>query len=187
MKIRYIIYSLVCLLILSACSANQSTGNKIDPFSFIDQHEKPFGTDDLNGTVWIASFIFTNCNTVCPPMMFEMASLQKEIEENDLKVEFVSFTVDPNLDTPEVLRAYVQQFTNNETNWHMLTGYSQETIEEFAREQFQTIVQKPDTSNQVIHGTNFYLVDDQGYVLNEFNYIDESYVEEVIKKIKEIR
>lgn len=186
MKIRYIIYSLVCLFILSACSANQPTENKIDPFSFIDQNEKPFGTDDLNGKVWIASFIFTNCETVCPPMMFEMASLQKEMEENELNVEFVSFTVDPNLDTPDVLREYIQNFTNHETNWHILTGYSQDTIEEFAREQFQTIVQKPDTSNQVIHGTNFYLVDDQGYVLNEYNYIDESYVEEIIKEIKEV-
>jgi len=52
-------------------------------------------------------------------------------------------------------------------------GYSQEAIEVFAREQFQTVVQKPESTNQVIHGTNFYLVDDQGYVLNEYNYIDE--------------
>lgn len=187
MKIRYIIYSLVCLLILSACSTNQPTGNKIEPFSFIDQNEKPFGTDDLNGTVWIASFIFTNCETVCPPMMFEMASLQKEVEANGLNVKFVSFTVDPSLDTPDVLKEYIHQFTNNEKNWHILTGYTQETIEEFAREQFQTIVQKPNTSNQVIHATNFYLVDNQGYVLNEYNYIDDSYVEKVIKNIKEIR
>lgn len=85
-----------------------------------------------------------------------------------------------------MLEEYIQQFTNNETNWHMFTGYSQEAIEIFAREQFQTIVQKPESSNQVIHGTNFYLVDDQGYVLNEYNYIDESYVEEMIKEIKEV-
>lgn len=186
MNIRNIVYSIVCLLILSACSGNPPVDNKVDPFLFTDQNEEPFGTKDLNGTIWIANFIFTNCETVCPPMMSEMASLQKVIEENNLKVEFVSFTVDPNLDTPKVLKEYIQLFTNNETNWHILTGYSQEEIEDFAREQFQTIVQKPVTSNQVIHGTNFYLVDDQGYVLNEYNYIDESYVEEIVKKINEI-
>ena len=186
MNIRYIIYSVICLLILSSCSGNQHTEKEVAPFSFIDQNEKPFGTDDLNGTVWIASFVFSNCETVCPPMMFEMATLQKEIEEKELKAEFVSFTVDPDSDTPEVLKEFIQQFTNNETNWHMLTGYSQEAIEIFAREQFQTIVQKPESSHQVIHGTNFYLVDDQGYVLNEYNYIDESYVEEIIEEIKEV-
>ena len=85
MNIRYIVYSVVCLLILSSCSGNQPTGKEVAPFSFIDQNEKPFGTDDLNGTVWIASFVFSNCETVCPPMMFEMASLQKEIEEKKLQ------------------------------------------------------------------------------------------------------
>ncbi len=119
-------------------------------------------------------------------MMSELASLQKKLEEEKLQVEFVSFSVDPDVDSPEVLQLYIQQFTDHESNWHMLTGYSQEEIEVFAREQFQTIVQKPNTSNQVIHGTNFYLVDDRGYVLNEYNYIDESYIEEISRDIKKI-
>src|SRR5699024_5971819 len=82
-----------------------------------------------------------------------------------------------------VLRNYLKQFTDDEENWHMLTGYSQEEIEEFGLTQFQTIIQKPETSHQVIHGTNFYLVDAQGYLINEYNYIDDSYIEEVIKDI----
>ena len=69
----------------------------------------------------------------------------------------------------------------------MLTGYTQKEIENFAREQFQTIVQKPDSSNQVIHGTNFYLVDDKGYIVNEYNYIDESYVDEMMQDIEKIQ
>lgn len=186
MNIRYIFYLIACLLVLSACNNEQPTGKKVDPFSFIDQNKNDFGTDDLTGTVWIASFIFTNCETVCPPMMTELASLQKKLEEEKLQVEFVSFSVDPDVDSPEVLQLYIQQFTDHESNWHMLTGYSQEEIEAFAREQFQTIVQKPNTSNQVIHGTNFYLVDDQGYVLNEYNYINESYIEEISRDIKKI-
>ena len=187
MKIRYIIYAVAFLLVLSACSGEtQPMGKEVAPFSFIDQNEEPFGTDNLKGTVWVASFVFTNCETVCPPMMYEIASLQKTFEEEGLQVELVSFSVDPEVDSPDDLQEYVQQFTNNESNWHMLTGYSQEKIESFAREQFQTIVQKPDTSNQVIHGTNFYLVDDQGYVLNEYNYMDESYIEEMAEDIKEI-
>lgn len=186
MKIRYIIFSVVLLFVLTACGENEPTGKEIAPFSFEDQNEQSYGTDDLQGKIWVASFVFTNCETVCPPMMHEMASLQKELEKADLQVEFVSFTVDPEIDSPEILKQYIQQFTDDESNWHMLTGYSQETIEELAREQFQTIVQKPDTSNQVIHGTNFYLIDEQGYVLNEFNYIDESYIEEMIEAIKNI-
>lgn len=120
-------------------------------------------------------------------MMMEMASLQQIFEEQGLKVEFVSFTVDPEVDSSEVLKQYIQQFTADESNWHMLTGYSQKEMEAFARDEFQTIVQKPDTSNQVIHGTNFYLVDDHGYLVNEYNYMDESYIDEMLEDIKNIR
>lgn len=187
MTIRHMIYLLVSLLMLTSCSAaDQARVQEVEPFSFTDQNEAPFGTDDLQGKVWIATFIFTSCDTVCPPMMAEMASLQREIESRNLRAEFVSFSVDPDNDTPEVLKEYLQQFTKDETNWHMLTGYSQEEIEVFARSQFQTIVQKPEDSNQVIHGTNFYLVDDKGHVLNEYNYSDESYVEEIIKEIQAV-
>jgi len=184
---KYIMYSIVCIFVLSACSGDHPPDKQIASFSFKDQNEQAFGTDDLAGSIWIASFIFTSCETVCPPMMFEMAALQKQLEEKGIQVEFVSFTVDPKVDSPEVLKEYIQQFTDDEANWHMLSEYSQETIEDFAREQFQTIVQKPDTSNQVIHGTNFYLVDDQGYLIGEYNYMDETYMEEMMKDIKKIR
>lgn len=186
MKIRYILYMFLCILLLSACSGNQPTEHKLSSFSFIDQNERPFGTEDLDGKVWIASFIFTNCETVCPPMMFKMASLQNKLEEKGLDVEFVSFTVDPELDTTDVLKEYLAEFTDKETNWRLLTGYSQKDIERFAREEFQTIVQKPENSTQVIHGTNFYLVDDQGYVIEEYNYIEASYADDIIKKVKEM-
>src|SRR5690625_543726 len=183
---RNIIYVFViCLFVLTSCnSAYEQENNKVNSFSFIDQNNQPFGTDELLGSFWIASFIFTNCETVCPPMMFETAALQKKFAEEAIHVEFVSFTVDPTVDTPETLKNYIQQFTNDETNWHMLTGFSQEEIETFAREQFETIVQKPETSNQVIHSTNFYLVDDKGYLLNEYNYIEDSYVGEMMNEIK---
>jgi len=185
-NIRYILFLVACLLVLSACSSDEPTGEKIDSFSFVDQNEQSFGTDDLAGTIWIANFIFTSCETVCPQLTSEMASLQTKFEEEGIQAELVSFTVDPEVDSPEVLKKYIGQFTENETNWHMLTGYSQEEIEAFAREQFQTVVQKPPTSNQVIHGTNFYLIDDQGFILNEYNYVDSNYVEDMIEDIENI-
>ena len=159
---------------------------KINSFSFQDQDKQTFGTDELTGSVWVASFIFTECDTVCPSMMIEMANLQKKFQAEDIEVELVSFTVDPTVDSPKVLKKFIHQFTEDEANWHMLTGYSQEEIENFAREQFQTIIQKPSNSNQVIHGTNFYLIDDEGFIVKEYNYIDESYIEEMIEDIKNI-
>lgn len=184
---RYLFISLVFAVLLSACSSEPKNGKEIVPFYYTDQNGQPFGKDELEGKVWIADFVFTKCQTVCPPMTLEMADLQRKFEDEGIQVEFVSFTVDPAIDSPDLLKEYIHQFTDDETNWHMLTGYTQEEIEIFAREQFQTIVQKPSTSDQVIHGTNFYLIDQQGRIVNEYNYVDTSYVKEMTKDIKKIQ
>lgn len=156
-------------------------------FSFTDQDGQTFGTDELSGKIWIADFIFTECQTVCLPMMFEAAELQQQFKEQDLEVEFVSFTVDPLVDSPEVLKDYIRQYSDDESNWHMLTGYSQQEIEKFAMDEFKTIIIKPESSNQVLHGTNFYLIDQQGVLIKEYNYVNTSYAKELMKDIKKIQ
>ncbi len=186
-KLYCILFVFVFVFLLSACDSKPSNEKKVKPFSFTDQNGHPFGTDELTGTVWIADFIFTRCDTVCLPMSTEMATLQQQFKEQDLQVEFVSFTVDPTVDTPEVTKEYIRQYTEDETNWHMLTGYTQKEIEAFARDKFQTIIIKPESSNQVLHGTNFYLIDQQGFIIKEYNYVDSSYVKELVKDIKKIQ
>lgn len=182
----YILSSLLLLTVLSACSTTSQQGRQIESFSFTDQHGQTFGSEQLAGKVWIANFIFTNCETVCPPMTMEMAALQKKLAEKSIEVEFVSFTVDPQVDSPEVLQTYIRQFTDDVSNWHLLTGYPQDEIESFAREQFQTIIHKPDSSDQVIHGTNFYLVNQQGHVVKEVNYVEPSYADDLMKDIRKL-
>ncbi len=132
-NIRYLFISLVFAVFLSACSSEPQNGKEIVPFSYTDQNGQPFGTDELAGKVWIADFVFTKCKTVCPPMTLEMADLQKKFKDEGIQVEFVSFTVDPTIDSPDVLKEYIHQFTDDETNWHMLTGYTQEEIEAFRK------------------------------------------------------
>ena len=186
-KIRFALISFVSLIILAACSTKTQSGKQISSFTFKDQQNRPFGTDELTGKVWIADFIFTECETVCLPMSLEMAALQKKFKEQNIEVEFVSFTVDPEVDTAEVLQKYIRQFTDDESNWHILSDYSQNKIETFAREQFQTIIQKPESSTQVIHGTNFYLIDDQGMLVKEYNYVNRAYKEEIVNDIQKIQ
>ena len=86
------------------------------------------------GKVWIADFIFTNCKSVCIPMSQKCPSCKQHSKEQEIEVEFVSFTVDPDIDTPKVLKEYLSQFSDDESNWHLLTGYSQEAIEKLAIE-----------------------------------------------------
>lgn len=179
--------SIVFIFLLQACGAQTIKNGvewPIEAFEYTDQHGNPFSLKDLEGKVWVATFIFTNCETVCPPMTANMARLQRMVAEEGLEnVEFVAFSVDPEVDTPEKLREYAAHYTDHTENWHFLTGYVQEHIEQFARDNFKAIVHKPENDDQVIHGTDFYLVDQEGVIVKYYSGLDVPY-EEIIGDIK---
>lgn len=89
-------------------------------FDLIDQSGKPFKSDQLKGKVWTAMLFFSNCTGVCPGMKSRIVTLQKQV--TDERVHFVSFTVDPERDTPERLAAYHKLAGDEAGRWHMLTG-----------------------------------------------------------------
>ncbi|MBT2644469.1 SCO family protein [Bacillus sp. ISL-41] len=160
----------------------------IEDFTFTNQNGESLSKADLKGKVWVSSFIFTNCADVCPPMTANMAKLQDLMKEEGLEdVEIVSFSVDPAVDSPEVLKEYGNKFNVDFTNWSFLTGYSQEEIEKFALESFKTLVKKPETGDQVIHGTDFYLVDQKGDMRKYYTGLKEVPFEQIIEDIKTLQ
>jgi protein SCO1 len=160
----------------------------IEDFTFTNQDGESVSKSDLEGKVWMASFIFTNCADVCPPMTANMSKLQDMIKEEGLKgVEIVSFSVDPAVDNPEALKQYGKKFNIDFKNWSFLTGYTQEEIEKFALENFKTLVKKPETGDQVIHGTDFYLVDQNGDMRKYYTGLKEVPFEQIIEDIKALQ
>jgi len=175
------------ILILSACQKDveDPLNYKLNSFSYVDQNEQRYGLNELKGKVWIADFIFTSCETICPPMTANMSKLQQEIKKKGIKnVEFVSFSVDPENDKPDVLKTYINKFNADSSQWHLLTGYTQKEIESFAMNNFKIIVQKPKSSDQVIHGTKFFLVDDKGTVKQEYEGVKQVPFEQIINDIQ---
>lgn len=156
----------------------------VQPFSVVDQNYNELTSDDLQNKIWIANFIFTSCETVCPPMTSHLKELQHKIENKNMAIEIVSFSVDPSVDTPSKLKQYIDKFQVNQDNWHLVTGYDQAFINNFASESFQTYVDKPDNSNQVIHGTNFYLIDKKGVIKKSYDGVENPPYEEVLKDIQ---
>lgn len=166
------------MLVLSACSGDKFKADyklKIEPFAFTNQHNEEVTLDDLKGEVWLAQFVFTNCTSVCGPMMFNMTELQDAlVDENVEDYKIVSFTVDPAFDTPEVLQGYLDNFApSDESKWEMLTGYKQDTIAEIARKSFAQLVIDDPNSDQVTHGVQFGLVNQEGNVVKLYNGINE--------------
>lgn len=176
------------LLLLTACGSNGVPDAKnwdLEDFSYIDQEGKAFSKSDLKGKVWVADFIFTSCKTVCLPMTSNMTKLQQQLKDEGISdVEFVSFSVDPEIDKPDVLKKYGDQFNVDYSNWHFLTGYGQEEIEQFARDNFKLIVKKPETGDQVIHGTSFFLIDQEGKIMKDYTGLQDIPFDEIIKHIK---
>ncbi|WP_017726889.1 SCO family protein [Halalkalibacterium ligniniphilum] len=144
-----------------------SAGMVVPEFEFVNQHGEPFGSEDLEGTYWLANMIFTSCSTVCPTMTPNMARLQDAMLEEGVDMQFVSFTVDPENDNPELLAKYGENVGANFEYWNFLTGYPQEEIAEFAQEGFKTLVQE--TDDDIIHSTSFFLIDGEGNVVRKYD------------------
>lgn len=182
-QVRSVIILLLAAIAMAACSPFQKQGPVMDPFTFTNQHNEEFGLEQLKGKVWIADFIFTSCETVCPPMTAKLAALQKELKEQNVDIEIVSFSVDPEVDTPERLNEYLAKFTEDDSNWNLLTGYPQERIETFALDEFETLVNKPSGTDQVLHGVNFYIINQDGEVVNEFSFTDPELIDKMVEEI----
>lgn len=185
-----ILLVVIVMFILSACGQGIKDAKNwpVGDFTYTNQNGKPFGLRDLEGKVWVANFIFTNCDDVCLPMTANMKKLQDLAAEEGIKnIEFVSFSVDPAVDSPEVLTDFGKSFNADFKNWNFLTGFGQTEIENFALTDFKTLVKKPESGDQVIHGTDFYLISGEGKIMKYYTGLAEIPLDEIIKDIKSIQ
>ena len=155
-----IVIGIAVLNLWSVFKKNPEVAKTVVPdFSLTNQQGETINLSDMEGKIWVTDFIFTHCPTICPIMTQEMAKLQ--IQFDALPVYFISFTVDPDRDTPEVLSRYARQFRANEQQWYFLTG-EKEQIYQLAQEGFKlTAVQH---RGGFPHSTKFVLVNQNGYI-----------------------
>ncbi|GAA0293810.1 protein SCO1/2 [Gracilibacillus halotolerans] len=176
-------------LFLVACSNSgieEHFSIEVQDFAYTDQDGNTFEKSELDGEVWIASMIFTNCTTVCPPMTANKVRLQQALADADVEVELVSFSVDPTIDTPELLTEYITERGGSFDNWHALTGYTDQEIKDFAAKSFKTLVEKPDGTDQVIHTTSFYLVNKDGYAIKGYNGTKAEEMQDIVEDVKKL-
>jgi protein SCO1 len=141
---------------------------QVPAFALTDQAGNTVRDRDLRGSLWVASFIFTRCPSACPLLTAKFKALQSELAA--LKgVRYVSISVDPEHDTPEVLAAYARRFGADTTRWSFLTGPLAE-IEKTVVRGFKIHIGKPQpnannpTLIDIMHGEHFVLVDREGTI-----------------------
>jgi protein SCO1 len=96
----------------------------VPQFSLLDQDSIPFRSDQLEGNVWLLSFVYTHCPDVCPLVTQRMATLRDSLQRNRRlgDVKLLSISVDPLRDSPSVLRTYAERYRAHKPDWVFLTG-----------------------------------------------------------------
>ena len=140
----------------------------VPPFQLIDQNGNAFGSQQLLGKIWIADFIYTACPGPCPMISSRMSETQKPLRDTDVKL--VSFTVDPQHDTPAVLHSYADKLNARPERWKFLSG-DKETIFRLIRDGFKLTTMEGG-ANGPIHSTRLVLVDRSGMIRGYYDATD---------------
>lgn len=136
---------------------------KVPNFSFTNQDGKTITNKDYLGKVYVIEFFFTTCPTICPRMNRNLVEIQNKFQEFE-NFGVASFTINPDYDTPEILKAYATSYGITNPNWHLMTG-NQEEIYKLANEGFNLYTaQDVEVEGGFEHSGNFALIDKNGYI-----------------------
>lgn len=157
--------------------------HKIKNFVFTNQDGLPFGSDNLNGKIHIANFMFTSCTNICPIMTTNMTEVEKMFANNQ-NIQLVSFTVTPWIDNPDLLKRYKQEFTMNSSNWNFLTG-NKSDIYRLARKSYfaEEEIGFTKDSTDFLHTEHFLLVDKAMRIRGIYNGTLRLEMQQLIKDI----
>jgi cytochrome oxidase Cu insertion factor (SCO1/SenC/PrrC family) len=154
----------------------------VPPFTLQDQAGGAFGLDELAGRVWVANFIFTRCPGTCPVQTRYVKRLQEELRDVPAwsEVRLVSFTVDPQYDTPDVLQDYAVSVGADPDQWFFLTG-TREEIWQLSKDGFKLPVgdAPPGGDGPILHATQLMLIDDRGRLRGYYDGLSDDGLQEL--------
>lgn len=155
---------------------------QLPPFRLTDQTAHAYGTDELRGHPWVANFMFTSCPFSCPRLTRHMSRVQERLRDRGdsaASVRMVSFTVDPDVDTPARLGEYAQRYRVDAARWRFVTGPTPD-IQRMSTEGFQVAMGAPPEGRpqgyNILHGEHIMLVDARGRIRGYYRADDNGLV-----------
>lgn len=184
-----------CLLAAALACRPASTLPVLFPapqFELTDQTGRPFSSSHLAGKVVVANFVFTTCTDICPLLTATMAQVRDQLRAAKLlgdKAAIVSFSVDPEHDTPEALATYGQRFGAVPAEWRFLTG-SRPVIDELLIGGFKVgrpppQARTPGGSPEIVHTNRFALIDPRSQVRAMYSG-DDLNVSAVVEEVRRL-
>ncbi|NBG64773.1 SCO family protein [Acidiluteibacter ferrifornacis] len=140
----------------------------IPPFEFIDQNGQLFSSKALEDKIYVANFFFATCPTICPKMSTNMLQVQDRFQDRD-DFRLLSFTVNPEHDTPEVLKEYAEKVHATDGVWTFLTG-NKDSIYSVGFNGYFVSAQKDSIApGGFLHSSNLMLIDGEGRLRGVFD------------------
>ena len=149
---------------------------RVPEFSLVAANGASFGSADLRGHVYVASFFFTRCTSVCPTLMSQLARLDRKYREEGFdSMRIVSVSIDPEHDTPAMLRDAEKRYGADGRHWVLLTGTHDE-VRALAVDGFRLAVGEAaatfDGATDIAHSAKLVLVDGEGNVRGYYESTD---------------
>ena len=162
-------------------TVSDTVWHRVENISLTNQLGDVVSLDDINGSIIIADFFFTRCPSICPTLTKNMKELQNAMRMKNYRrkidssyVRFISFTVDPERDSADVLKKYADRFGVNHDTWWFLTG-DRKKIYDFAFNELKIGLQDGEgIDSNFIHTEKFVLIDKYRNVRGYYNGLDSS-------------
>ncbi|WP_172600444.1 SCO family protein [Sulfurivermis fontis] len=152
-------------------------------FSLTDQDGRRVSLTDFRGKALVMIFMYTECKDICPTMPQILARMDKWMTaEERVQTHFLGVSIDPNRDTPERLRAFIQNHGLDPQRWTLLTGTVQEATQAAAD---YGIVVRPDQAGDLVHNAVYIVIDPQGNLRSEFHGLFTP-TDEIVKVVREL-
>lgn len=157
----------------------------VPPFRFIDEDGMPFTDKDVQGKILIVDFFFTRCTSICPKMSVQMQQLQLQLDDPEYDdVLFLSHTVDPDHDTPEVLKAYAKRLEADPKRWKFLTGNAPDIYRQGNLGYLLSANADSSAAEQFVHSPQFVLVDKRHHIRGMYDGTDTESMRELVNDLK---
>lgn len=167
--------------VVNGKSTTDTVWHSLANITLVNQLGDTVSLDDIKGSIIIADFFFTRCPSICPTLTRHMKELQDAMKMKDSRrkidssyVRFISFSVDPERDSAEVLKRYADKFGVNHDTWWMLTG-PKKTIYDYALNELKLGLQDGEgVDSNFIHSEKFVLIDKDRVVRGYYNGLDSA-------------
>jgi protein SCO1/2 len=165
----------------------------IPDFRLTDESGKVFSAKSLQGKIYVTSFFFTRCGTICPKITSQLSRVQDTFL-GDPEVQLLSISVDPKFDQPEKLATYAKRFDANKGQWHFLTGEKKMIYPLVLKgfhvpladaSEYDAAIKNPDET--FIHSERLVLVDKEGIIRGFYDGTDKKEVDRLLVEIKVLK